>query len=563
MPATLKNIFNLISSTENEEDWVAVIAWPPNAFGVCAYILETMGLYDKVLADDWRHKPRLKKWRKKVAKLGDEWVALQNESSFPSKIKEWWKTIWSFREDSINDLHLPKHKEVVWALLSICVVADEALSILNMRNASSEILKLVKTVKKNRGCKFEDARGFVFDFRDMCYENLNSSEDADGSTLCRGLDTTILRVLPKKKCPSVGISLRSISQNVGLWVNSEVTPRWVENVSAGFSAGAFNVLLVPWPESVEPSQFKEVSNPNAQLPDGFGMFDFEINTDIDALIKRIKNLLKSCSRQIGKVHLVVLPELSLNPTCFKRLSQYLAKKQIILIAGLGDVDKSGVMEGANQVKTSIPYTQYDESFEDLPPQFIQCKHHRWQVGSEQLAQYGLGSILDPQKTWWENTRIEARQLGFVELSPSFVLSTIVCEDLARQDPVSSLLRTVGPNLIIALLMDGPQVKGRWPDRYATVLADDPGSSVLTLTSIGMANLSKPLGRKGKPSRSIGIWKDSSSASLEIELEKDASGVILCVSSKDENFYSADGRKSRNPSRTPILSGVHQVRVSDY
>ena len=49
-----------------------------------------------------------------------------------------------------------------------------------------------------------------------------------------------------------------------------------------------------------------------------------------------------------------------------------------------------------------------------------------------------------------------------------------------------MLRAVGPNLIIALLADGPQIASRWPGRYAAAFADDPGSSVLTLTSAGMS-----------------------------------------------------------------------------
>lgn len=519
------------------------------------------GLYDRVLGDEWRHVSDLAKWQKKISKLGDKWVSIQSECKVPKKVTDWWNTVWQFKDQAISELILPDNKKVVWALLNICVVADEALSILNFASDSS-YFHLVETVRKKRNCSRDDAINFVFEFWDMCYENLSSPANSNGSTLCSGIDSTVLRVLPQKKCPTVGISLRSISQNLGLWVNSEVTPKWVANVATGFSYQAFNILLVPWPEMVEPSQFKVVTGETAQMPKRFGMFDFEIKTDIDALIKKIKNLLECCSQKIGRIDLVVLPELALNPTCFKRLSQYLAKRQIILIAGLGDVDKTDSMEAANQVRTSIPYDEYDDTFKDPPAQFTQCKHHRWQVGATQVVQYGLGSILDPQRTWWENTRIEARELSFVQLAPNFVFSTIVCEDLARQDPVSSLLRTVGPNLIIALLMDGPQIQGRWPDRYATVLADDPGSSVLTLTSIGMANLSKPLGRKGKASRSIGIWKDSNSASLEIELENDASAVILCVASKDKHFHSADGRRSRNKSRTPILSGVHQVKLHE-
>jgi hypothetical protein len=61
-------------------------------------------------------------------------------------------------------------------------------------------------------------------------------------------------------------------------------------------------------------------------------------------------------------------------------------------------------------------------------------------------------------------------------------------------------------LLIALLMDGPQLKSRWSGRYAGVLAEDPGSSVLTLTSLGMALRSRPIvaGKRIEVSRAIAL-----------------------------------------------------------
>ena len=92
---------------------------------------------------------------------------------------------------------------------------------------------------------------------------------------------------------------------------------------------------------------------------------------------------------------------------------------------------------------------------------------------------------------------------------------LICEDLARQDPVSELIRAVGPNLVVALLMDGPQLEHRWAAKYATVLAEDPGSSVLTVTSLGMARLSRP--PKKPVSRAVALWKDPVSGAVEVAL----------------------------------------------
>ena len=60
-------------------------------------------------------------------------------------------------------------------------------------------------------------------------------------------------------------------------------------------------------------------------------------------------------------------------------------------------------------------------------------------------------------------------------------ASLVCEDLAQNDDVAQLIRSVGPTVVICVLLDGPQLTSRWAARYASVLADDPGSAVLTLS----------------------------------------------------------------------------------
>jgi hypothetical protein len=135
---------------------------------------------------------------------------------------------------------------------------------------------------------------------------------------------------------------------------------------------------------------------------------------------------------------------------------------------------------------------------------------------------------------------------------------LVCEDLARQEPASRLVRAVGPNLVIALLMDSQQLDHRWPARYASVLAEDPGSSVLSLTSLGMIKLHSENKNHDSPV-AIGLWRDSwqPTRPKEIRLEAGAKAVVLRISQKQRNEYSTDGRKSMatfcylDPAREPI------------
>ena len=122
------------------------------------------------------------------------------------------------------------------------------------------------------------------------------------------------------------------------------------------------------------------------------------------------------------------------------------------------------------------------------------------------------------------------------------------------------MRAVGPNLVIAVLMDGPQLTDRWASRFATTLADDPGCSVLSLTSLGMSNLSRP---SSGPSRSrvLALWKDASRSATEIELPAGCGGVVLSLSTQYLQEWAADGRNDNKRAAFPVLSGVYPIKAA--
>jgi hypothetical protein len=87
---------------------------------------------------------------------------------------------------------------------------------------------------------------------------------------------------------------------------------------------------------------------------------------------------------------------------------------------------------------------------------------------------------------WSVSRLcSSTTVWMIELDNGDTIASLVCEDLAHIDDVVELLWAVGPTLVVALLLDGPQLASRWAARYASVLADNLGSPVLTLTSYGM------------------------------------------------------------------------------
>lgn len=126
-------------------------------------------------------------------------------------------------------------------------------------------------------------------------------------------------------------------------------------------------------------------------------------------------------------------------------------------------------------------------------------------------------------------------------------------DLGRQDPVTEVIRAVGPNLVVALLMDGPQLRERWGARYASVLAEDPGSSVLVLTSRGAARLSQPREQRTARGAVVASWRDVTGGVTEIELPDDGDAILLNLVCRGREEWSADGRSDGHCAYFPILT----------
>jgi hypothetical protein len=106
-------------------------------------------------------------------------------------------------------------------------------------------------------------------------------------------------------------------------------------------------------------------------------------------------------------------------------------------------------------------------------------------------------------------------------------------------------------------MDGPQTKERWAARYATVLADDPGCSVLALTSLGMTRLSRPDSGLSR-SRVVALWKDAFKGATEIELPEGHEAVAVSLSIRYREEFTADGRGDDSAAAFPILAGAHPI-----
>jgi hypothetical protein len=154
--------------------------------------------------------------------------------------------------------------------------------------------------------------------------------------------------------------------------------------------------------------------------------------------------------------------------------------------------------------------------------------------------------------------VPRRAVQVVELAEGVTLVSLICEDLARLDEVADLLRAIGPTLVVTILLDGPQLASRWTARYASVLADDPGSAVVTLTSFGFVQRSLPAGRP--PSRVVRLWKDPISGLREIPLDADAQAVLVHIQVGQTTRRSADGRAPVANTANVSAEDVRQIRA---
>ena len=323
---------------------------------------------------------------------------------------------------------------------------------------------------------------------------------------------------------------------------------------------------MPWPTSISSQQFSILDASDkrfGELPSDYDYFSFEPEErDEDKFRADVEAAIQSAKSKVDRIHAIVFPELSLTDKLFKVAEEIAIAETAILIAGaLMNRDGAGLCNvaaiqtmGVSQAhELASPDNKWIEAM-----RIVQGKHHRWCLDRNQILQYGLGGRIPASKDCWEATPVANRELHFFTYESWLTWAVLICEDLARQDPVVEALRAVGPNLLIALLMDGPQLRNRWPARYASVLAEDPGCSVLTLTSVGMSGRSKPRSRETDRSRTIGLWRDAIYGDQELELEGDSVGCVLSLVCKVEEEYTIDGRGDGGNANFPVYAGLHPV-----
>ena len=234
--------------------------------------------------------------------------------------------------------------------------------------------------------------------------------------------------------------------------------------------------------TIKPNAFhKAPSNYGLRLPKRVDLFEYDISFQASD-VERAIELIKEAERTVGKVHGVIL-EVSMSIDHFKDMQQ---KAQAVfdiplLIAGIGGPNASKL--GTNEVAIS---TDADED------PITQSKHHRWRLDHEQAKSYGISHCL-PEKpengAWWEGIH----RRPYLRILQRKRLDGVLRPHLRGSRQTRSAFgdgTLRWPKSRDSAFAGRAADIDRWPAHYATVLADDPRSSVLTLTSAGMVDLAR-------------------------------------------------------------------------
>ncbi|RPI20593.1 MAG: hypothetical protein EHM57_07760, partial [Actinobacteria bacterium] len=510
-----------------DTSWDELCRWPPDVFALANVVLDQTEAYRFAVAPPaGRRWPPWSGWNEHVAAAANEWreTARVPEQEPPACVHRHWDVVVRHLDTPLRSIRLGRAMDVADALLTLHAMADEAC-----RGLTSAWPPGCDTPFERRAWTLLEERGSF-----------------------SRIDPARIRITPKTHFAPRGITIRSFSRYLALNYEA-VEVNWRRIEPARWQAtdhSEFNIVLLPWPLEVRASAFHPVSGPLENMDhDSFGFFEFDPRRPID--LHLIERLLIEARRRVGRVHAVILPEDAAAVDEVAAIEELLAKHGVLFLVTGARERSAGECMGRN-------FVHLGARTRDGWEHYRQAKHHRWCLDEAQIRQYHLSGVLAPSRTWWEAIDLPVRTVQIMDIGGGATIAPLVCEDLARLDEVADVLRRAGPSLVITLLLDGPQLPQRWASRYATVLADDPGSAVLTLTSFGMASRSRPAG--ARRSRAVALWSEPGAGLRQLELGPGASGIAITVAVQSKTVWTADGRRHERNTPAVTLRNVQQLRT---
>lgn len=582
-------------ATPPEEDCPAPPAWtsppaaPTDIFAIAGYILEESGVfafYGRSLKRPHKNYPKLGLSRDEciaAERAGEDWSGLveqqmnedQSEDSLaagdgardgqvmPGLAASLWETLISYWDFPLSyrayRLHRAGEEQAAtrndqywWPVaLQLYVLADSASDDLGFWSEFSSSF-----AKIHRQAQFSRIRTAV---KEASGEAKNTELS---SSLAELADPDVVCVQPKSLPPDVGAGTRVFSKNLSLLRSQGlVRTQWVVPLKADApdEDNGFNILVIPVPYEYGTNEFdiSEITDEaHKKKTRVFRLRQTWLRGDgFQTLCETANALVDKCHSELKRrVHAIVLPELALDQESFLELSKRLKQKAPMLeffISGTSENCEKHPGEGNFLwIRKFIAGPDGKHGARDGYLDISQSKHHRWRLEAAQIRDYDLGPSVANQVSlsetdhYWENFSGRPREVNFLAFRESSVMCGIICEDLARSEPCHELIRSVGPNIMIALLMDGPQISQRWGARYASLFAEDHGAAVMTVTSRALVSRSQEK-RDGDRNYSVVNFRSPAmDKDKSYPCEHPNSGVFLRLTPVESRRLLIDGREKK-------------------
>jgi hypothetical protein len=559
----------LMPEWELPGDW---FAWPPDLFALTAAVFARTGCYRHVITGDVA---RGTEWQLEAEKAGVRWGECVSErlAGRGDRVRRPGEYL---EEGDLAEPELLVSLRAELGRLADTVTMEQLRVLLDPEAEELSRVLLKLHAISDEACTGLGFPGFVPEKAALahCLGNLLLTSKGSLSSLPKHCGI----VLPKMRTPQKGLTLRSLALHL-TFHETEVEVMWRAMPWPNFEENTLNLLAVPWPRDVQSTSFR--AQPDTL--ESIRYFKFQPHDRAPTLeSERIVDLIRNQEKEHGcRIHVIALPECSLSEDEYRELLAMLRAARLadrirwvpLVVGGIRhtkrEVNSTGPREDElNQVRLAAYFAGRWYTLS-------QRKHHRWKLDRNQIRQYGLDGHLATRRDWYEGIALGQRRLTFLAPTGWLTLCPLICEDLAQLEPVSELIRGVGPTLLVALLADGPQLETRWSARYASVFADDPGTAVLTLTSLGMASRSRrvdePVPPSGKdpsagPSIStVALWRDMARGWRKVDVEQGSQdqedvppAVLLTISADWQKEYTADGRHDHEFAATFKLEGVRPV-----
>src|SRR5260370_38808863 len=111
--------------------------------------------------------------------------------------------------------------------------------------------------------------------------------------------------------PQRGLTIRCFSHKLALCLTGDITPHWYIVPAHSSEPHSLNLLLIPWPPFINPSQFRHCKSMLTDMPDEYGIFTCDPSRLRHALLGNVKKILSSRKHLVARIEGTVFPESSL------------------------------------------------------------------------------------------------------------------------------------------------------------------------------------------------------------------------------------------------------------